>query len=156
MQPGDWDFPMLFVSIPMQAAIAQASLGDPRAALQSLDPLIERYREGGHPIVNGQIYEARAQIALAADLREELALSLARMEQHYRPTGTPALIAKCERMLELASPQRSRPRQDSTRTPSPRLPADVLTPNPDKRAPDKPLEEVTVAAPRRGKRGAES
>ena len=74
------------------------------------------------PLVQGSLHEARAQLAWAAGREEDYALSLAKMEQWYRPTGTPALIAKCERLVELASGPKSRDARGSAEGTSTRVP----------------------------------
>ena len=84
-------------------AIAEAGLGRIDAGLARIDALLERFRHSQHPLVQGFLHEARAQIAWRAGRVEEYCLSLSLVEHWFRRTGTPALIAKCERLAELQS-----------------------------------------------------
>lgn len=93
----------LFLPVEQEMALAEAALGDVDGALARVDGLLARFRGMDHPLVQGQLHEARARIAWSAARREEYDASLAEMVRWFRPTGTPALIAKCERLAELSS-----------------------------------------------------
>ena len=80
-------------------AIAQAGLGEVDAGLARIDALLARFRDSDHPLVTGSCTR-RAPIAWMAGLSVNTALSLA-SERWFRPTGTPALVAKCERLADL-------------------------------------------------------
>ena len=107
----DRDYVTLFLVVDIEMALAEAALGDSDGAFRRIDALLTRFRDVDHPIVQGSLYEARARIAWAAGRRDDYALSLAAVESWFRPTGTPALIARYERLLELSSgPSESRRR----------------------------------------------
>jgi hypothetical protein len=110
LNEADRAYVTIYLQLEIQLALAEAGLGHFDEALAQLDALIERYGKHEHPLVNGSLYEARAQVAWAAGLPESYEHALAKMEQWYRPTGTPALIAKCERLSELATGPKSRDR----------------------------------------------
>ena len=93
----------MFLPIDIQAAVAEAGLGDHAAGLARIDALLERFRDSQHPLVQGFLHEARARIAWMAGRQDEYSLSLSLVEHWFRRTGTPALIAKCERLAELRS-----------------------------------------------------
>jgi ATP/maltotriose-dependent transcriptional regulator MalT len=97
----DREYVSLFLSLDIQMAVAEAGLGRVDAALARIDAQLERFRESDHPLVQGFLHEARARIAWMAGLTEEYDLSLTIVEHWFRRTGTPALIAKCERLAEL-------------------------------------------------------
>jgi tetratricopeptide (TPR) repeat protein len=165
LNPGDTEYVTLFLTLEIQSAVAEAGLGRVDEALAMLDKLLKRHGGSDHPLVHGGIHEARAQICFAANRAEEFAFSLAKTEQWYRPTGTPALIAKCERLAELANSPRSRdgrPGSDSTSTRLPRaklreeLASAALSVADPESGPGKVLQESeraaqTVALPRPGR-----
>jgi hypothetical protein len=101
----DREYVTLFLEIDIQAALADAGLGHPDLGLARLDGLIERFRQSGHPLALGLLYEARARIAYPAGRKRAYQHSLTQVEKLFRETGTPALIAKFERLAELSRPQ---------------------------------------------------
>ena len=104
----DREYVGLFLVLDIQMAIAEAGLGDVKAGLARIDGLLDRFRGSDHPLVQGLLHEARARIAWMAGRVEEYDTSLAVVERWFRPTGTPALIAKWERLAELRGPVASR------------------------------------------------
>ncbi len=107
MTEGDRDYVSLFLAVDIEAAVADAGLGDFDAAFVRLDRLIERFRKSEHPLVQGLLHEARARIALGAGRVDEYERALAEAERWLRPTETPTLIARYERLAALG--RRSRP-----------------------------------------------
>jgi hypothetical protein len=97
----DREYATLFLDLDIEMANAQAGLGEVDPALARIDGLLERFRECDHPMVLGSLHEARARIVWRAGRIEEYAYSLAMVDRWFRPTGTPALIAKCERLAAL-------------------------------------------------------
>ncbi|MFT3925664.1 MAG: AAA family ATPase [Myxococcales bacterium] len=123
MTERDRDYVTMFLHVEMEHALALSGLGEHEQAMGEVDALIKRYSTSNHPLVQGGLQEVRAEIAWAAGIPEEYAFSLAKCEQWYRPTNTPALIAKCERLSELALSPRGRESRmagDSTSTRMPR------------------------------------
>jgi hypothetical protein len=101
----DRDFVMLFLLVDRELAIADAALGRVDQALARLDGLLARFAPFDHPLALGLLHEARGQIAWRAGDKEAYEHSLAEVERWFRPTGTPALVEKCERLAGL--PQRA-------------------------------------------------
>jgi hypothetical protein len=101
MTDADREFVGLFLPIDIQMAVAEAGLGDVAAGLARIDGLLARFRDSQHPLVQGFLHEARARIAWMAGRTDEYSLSLSLVDHWFRRTGTPALIAKCERLAEL-------------------------------------------------------
>lgn len=97
----DREYVTLFLPIDIQMAVAEAGLGEVDAGLARIDAQLARFRECDHPLVQGFLHEARARIAWMAGLTEEYNLSLTIVEHWFRSTGTPALIAKCDRLADL-------------------------------------------------------
>jgi hypothetical protein len=97
----DRDYVTLFLPIDIEMAVAEAGLGQVDAGLSRIDALLRRFHGSDHPLVQGFLHEARARIAWTAGLTDEYLLSLTIVEHWFRRTGTPALIAKCERLAEL-------------------------------------------------------
>jgi hypothetical protein len=100
----------MFLPLEIQLSVAEAGLAQVEPALARIDGLLERFAESDHPIVMGSLHEARARIAFAAGRVQEYARSVAMVERWYRPTGTPALIAKWERLVDLKTGASSRQR----------------------------------------------
>jgi hypothetical protein len=94
----DREYVVLHLIVDIERAWCEASEGRPDNALVQLAALLQRYETSDHPLVHGLIHEARALIAHAAGRESEFAESAAQVERWLRPTGNPALIAKCERI----------------------------------------------------------
>lgn len=94
----DREYVMLFLQADLQMAHAEAGLGAVDAALARLDGLLARFASSEHPMTLGLLHESRAQIAHRADRTSERDESLDQCEHWLRGTGTPALIAKYERL----------------------------------------------------------
>jgi hypothetical protein len=94
----DRKFIALFLAVEIEMAHAEAGLGDVGPALTRIDGLIDRVKSGENALANGLLHEARALICLGAGRKEGYAEGLAQVERWLRPTGAPALIAKCERL----------------------------------------------------------
>jgi tetratricopeptide (TPR) repeat protein len=97
----DREYVTLFLPIDIQMAVAEAGLGQVDAGLGRIDACLERFRDCDHPLVQGFLHEARARIAWMAGLTDEYNLSVTIVDHWFRRTGTPALIAKCERLADL-------------------------------------------------------
>lgn len=106
--PRDHAYVNLYMHAELQLAYAEAGLGNHAQALALIGELLARYRDVSHPLLQGRLHEARAQIAWAAGLVELYEASYLEAERWFRATGTPALIAKCERLAELSSGPTSR------------------------------------------------
>jgi hypothetical protein len=113
----DREYVALFLDVDIQMAIAQAGLGEIEPGLTRIDGLLDRFRGSDHPLVQGCLHEARARIAWMAGRVDEYRHSLALVDHWFRPTGTPALIAKYERLVDLqggqSSPRPVQPAPDS-------------------------------------------
>jgi hypothetical protein len=109
----DREYVGLFLVAEIERAWCDAMEGRRDAAIEQLDALIERHKQGDNPLVPGLLHEARAHIAYAAGRESEYAESAAEVERRLRPLGTPALIAKCERLAALRSRGRSAGRREN-------------------------------------------
>jgi hypothetical protein len=98
---GDRDFPALFLNLDIQRAIALAGQGATADALAVIEGLLLRFQGIDHPMVNGFLHEARARIMWGAGRATEYEEALAATEACFRPTGTPILIARCEKLARL-------------------------------------------------------
>ncbi|MET0285073.1 MAG: serine/threonine-protein kinase [Polyangiales bacterium] len=104
----------LFLEVELQAALADAGLDHFDEAITRLDRLLAMHGPSQHPLALGLLHEARARVSYRAGKKREYHYHMTQMEKWFRPTGTPALIAKCERVAELEHPQdtaRQRPVQ---------------------------------------------
>jgi len=122
MTPRDHEYVTMFLHVEMEHALALSGMGQHEQAFAAIDALIKRYGASNHPLVQGGLQETRAQIAWMAGDSEEYAFSLAKCEHWYRPTNTPTLIAKCERLSELALSPKARDARGGGESTSTRLP----------------------------------
>ena len=103
----DREWVTLFLDLDIEMANAEAGLGEVDQALARIDRLLERFRGCDHPMVHGTLHESRARITWKAGRIAEYVHSLTVVERWFRATGTPALIAKCERLAALRNQGRS-------------------------------------------------
>jgi hypothetical protein len=120
MTDADREYVSLFLNVDLQMAIAQAGVGEVDAGLARIDGLLERFREHDHPLLKALLYEARGRVTWMAGKLDDYRHAVAMMEHWARPTGTPALIAKWERLAELeggALTRRAPPVSDASMSP---------------------------------------
>jgi hypothetical protein len=98
----DRDYVTLFIEVDLEMAVAVAGLGAVDEGFARVDGLLVRFRESNHPLLQGALYETRARIALIAGRLDDYRHSLALVDHWFRGTGTPALIARYERLADLA------------------------------------------------------
>lgn len=94
---------MIFLIVDIQAAMADAGLGRTEEALARLDHLLALHGPSQHPLTLGLVHEARARIAFAAGRLDIYRESLAETQRWLRPTGTPSLVAICDRLVRLGA-----------------------------------------------------
>jgi hypothetical protein len=105
----DRDYVMLFLDVELEVAIADAGLGRHTDAFARVDGLLARFRESDNPIVQGSLHETRARISLMTGRLDDYKHHLALAEHWFRGTGTPALIARYERIAALGDIPAPRP-----------------------------------------------
>jgi hypothetical protein len=108
----DREFVTLFLDLDLEMANAQAGLGEIDAAVERIDGLLDRFRDCDHPLLQGSLHETRARIMWKAGRVADYVHGLSMVDRWFRPTGTPALIAKCDRLAALRdvrAPRASRP-----------------------------------------------
>jgi tetratricopeptide (TPR) repeat protein len=103
----DRELVALFLPLDLAAAVADAGLGQVDAALERLDALLARFAGCNHPLLHGLLHETRAYICWEAKRVADYHHSLGQVERWFRPTETPALIAKCERLAALSTTTKS-------------------------------------------------
>ncbi|HKU45038.1 MAG TPA: AAA family ATPase, partial [Polyangiales bacterium] len=104
----DRELVALFLPLDLAAAVADAGLGQVDRGLARIDALLERFAGCDHPLLQGLLHEARAQICWEAKRVAEYEHSAALVERWFRPTGAPALIAKYERLVSLSNTTKSK------------------------------------------------
>jgi hypothetical protein len=122
----DREYVAIFLDVDLEMAIAQSGLGETAPALARIDGLLERFRQSNHPLVQGCLHEARARIALSAGRVDEYKHSLALADHWFRGTGTPALIARCERLAALHG-EPATPAASGPTIPDPGVASDAIT-----------------------------
>lgn len=132
MNDADREYTTLFLDADLEAAAADAALGDVDGALHRLDELIARFASCDHPLVLGRLHERRARIAWKAGRTGDYDASLQLVDRFYRRTSNPVLIAKCERLSELRSKTSMMRRTTGSN-------ADVTTTDPAPSIPSAPL-----------------
>jgi hypothetical protein len=85
-----------------QLALAEAGLGRHSEAQRVLDGLLQEHAHQDQPLLIGSLYKARAEVAIAMDDRAGFEQHFLQMEQRFRATRNPALIAQCEPLLQRA------------------------------------------------------
>jgi hypothetical protein len=90
-----------FLGLDIQLAIADAGLGEFDEGLSRIDGLLQRFADCDHPLAHGLLHDARARIAFASGKLEEYEASVVQVERWFVSTGTPILIAKHKRLVEL-------------------------------------------------------
>jgi hypothetical protein len=101
MTDGDGDFVTLFLIVELELAMGLTGLGRHDEAFARVDALVARFAGSDHPLLVGRLHEVRALVAWTAGREVEYAESQRLMAERFRPTGTPALIACCERIAGL-------------------------------------------------------
>jgi hypothetical protein len=89
----------------LELALSLMDLGQHQEAGAALDRLLADQAEHDNPMLHGSTHKARALLALAVRDRASFERHLSAMEQWYRRTQNPALVAQCQR---LADPGRAR------------------------------------------------
>jgi len=94
------EYVALFLMLDTQLAVAHAGLKDYESALARIDMMIKRFAGCDHPLLQGSLFETRAQICWAAGDAEGYEYSRGLMEYYFLLTQTPALIARCEQLAQ--------------------------------------------------------
>jgi hypothetical protein len=82
----------------VELALAHAELGDFAGGARILDEQLRVHAGCDNPLVLGNMHCGRALVAMRAGDLEGASKHVAAMEQHYRPTANPCLIAQCEQL----------------------------------------------------------
>ncbi|HEY6559155.1 MAG TPA: AAA family ATPase [Polyangiaceae bacterium] len=93
----------LFLDTYRQLALAEAGLGNHGEAVQILDRLLDEHGHQDNRLVIGLLHKARAEVALMTSDAAAFEVHASEMEQRFRSTRNPALIAQCERLLDRAA-----------------------------------------------------
>ena len=92
-----------FLEAYRQLALAEAGLGNGAEAIAILDRLLVEHGQKDNRLMVGLLHKARAEVALAAGDSGAFESHVREMEQRFRSTRNPALIAQCERLLDRAA-----------------------------------------------------
>jgi hypothetical protein len=103
----DREFTSLFLQLDLQYALALSHLGEHRRAFSIVDTLLARFESCAHPLTLGFLHETRARVSWNAGNVADYEKSLAATEDWFRGTGTPILIARCEKLARLRTVGRS-------------------------------------------------
>jgi tetratricopeptide (TPR) repeat protein len=85
-----------------QLALAEAGLGNHAEAVRMLDALLYKYGAQNQPLLLGLLHKARAEVALSMHDAAGFAAHFTEMEQCFRRSRNPALIAQIARTAKLA------------------------------------------------------
>ncbi len=102
VDPQDAAYYAMRIAVELPYATALASLGEHEAAQAHLDGLLERYEPTGSPLVLGLIHENHAQVAWMRRDRKRFTRHLKQVEKHFAGLGNPALIARFQRLTDVA------------------------------------------------------
>jgi hypothetical protein len=98
MTEADRDVVTIYESAFVELAQAEAGLGSVDRARAILDERLDRHGRSDHPLLLGGLHGAAAAIAMRAGDTVRAKAHLAQMERWFRPTDTPALVSRCERL----------------------------------------------------------
>jgi len=115
MQPEDRWFVALFLAAEVEHAVALAGVGRTEEAHKQLDALLKLHAESDNPLTRGRIHEGFARVALLTGEHDVFTHHLAETRSWLRPTGTPALIARCEALAAYARRSSMPPPEGSLR-----------------------------------------
>jgi hypothetical protein len=101
--PGEEVIVMRFLEPQRQLALAEAGLGNYARAVQKLEAALARHGDQDNHLLIGLLHKARAEVALKLEDAATAEMHIARMEQHFRVTRSPAAIAQWERLAERGS-----------------------------------------------------
>jgi len=96
LTPADLEFPAMNLGLQIELALAEAGLGQIQQATEQLDRLIEKHAPNNGPLTLGALYEARARVALLTRDEETCRKYFTEMDTHFRSSGIPSLVARCE------------------------------------------------------------
>ena len=85
-----------------QLALAEAGLGNHAEAVRMLDALLSKHGAQDQPLLIGLLHKARAEVALSMSDAAGFAAHFTEMEQCFRRSQNPALIAQIARTAKLA------------------------------------------------------
>jgi tetratricopeptide (TPR) repeat protein len=92
-----------FLEAQRQLSLAEAGLGNHTEAIRILDELLAKHGHEDNRLLIGLLHKARAEVALLARDSEAFEVHQREMEQRFRGTRNPALIAQWERLVERAT-----------------------------------------------------
>jgi tetratricopeptide (TPR) repeat protein len=101
--PGEEAIVVRFLEPQRQLALAEAGLGNYARAVQKLDAALARHGDRDNHLLLGLLHKARAEVALKLADSAAAETHIARAEQHFRVTRSPAAIAQWERLAERVS-----------------------------------------------------
>lgn len=102
VDPEDVVYYAMRIEVELPYAVALASLGECQAAEAHLEQLLVRYQDNPSPLVLGLIHETLAQVAWIQRDRKRFTQHLKQVEAHFTGLGNPALIARFQRLTDVA------------------------------------------------------
>lgn len=93
LSPVDFDYPAMTLSVLIEHAIADASLGDHAAACAQLDDLIRKHGPLEGPLTLSALHDARLKVAALMRDVKAVEYHIACMQRWQRVTNIPSLIA---------------------------------------------------------------
>ncbi len=102
VDPEDAKYYAMRIDVELPYARALALLGEHTAAHAHLDELLERFGHTENPLVLGLVHETHAEIAWMQQDRKRFTGHLKQVEKHFTTLGNPALIARFQRLTDLA------------------------------------------------------
>lgn len=109
MTPADADYVTIFLYAELQMVEAELGLERLPRALARLERLLAQHTASGHPLALGLIWGMRAKLGLRTGQSDLFETSMVEMECWVLATGTPALLAQCERLRANGAPRAARP-----------------------------------------------
>lgn len=101
LDDGDLDFVAMFLGVELELAVAEAGLGEMRAAAARLDGLLQRHEGSDNPLTRGRIHDAYCRAAALGGQWDLYQHHLANCRAYYRTTTSPGLAARVELLASL-------------------------------------------------------
>jgi len=93
---------VLCFEVRRQLAVAEAALGKSEQAIAALEGMLSEYQPDDNPLLLGSLHETRAQCALSVEDLAGFEAHLAKVDDYFRRTRNPVLIARISQLELLA------------------------------------------------------
>jgi tRNA A-37 threonylcarbamoyl transferase component Bud32 len=94
------EFSCTVIGVQLELALSIADLGDRDSACEMLDRMLDEQNSHDNPLIRGLTHKTRAYVALLQRDQSLFDQHLCSMQQWFKRTENPALIAQCQKLAE--------------------------------------------------------